>query len=188
MDRVGDWSIEQVEWLDDQTEIYLASIQIQDLSFFSTVWERYLSLWPVRYTLWPLRSEYEHLTKAELRCVYRGEDLVKSRITTFFEDRRPQAGAGVLAARFGVWSNDQREWLKARVSSYVTARRNDELQVFRPSLFEDFFRLWPVRRFLWPTKPVWEILTRAERRCVSDGEREFAICIILYFDRAFSLS
>jgi hypothetical protein len=78
MDRVGDWSIEQIEWLDDQTEIYLASIQIQDLSFFSTVWEQYLSLWPVRYTLWPLRSEYEHLTKAELRCVYRGEDLVKS--------------------------------------------------------------------------------------------------------------
>ncbi|KAG2045577.1 hypothetical protein BDR06DRAFT_1015511 [Suillus hirtellus] len=188
MDRVGDWSIEQAEWLDDQTENYSASIQDQDLSFFPTVCDQYLSLWPVRNTLWPLRLEYEHLSKAELRCVYRGEDLVKSRIITFFEDRQPQAGAGVLAARIGVWSNDQREWLKARVSSYVTARHNDELHIFRPSLFEHFFRVWPVRHFLWPTKPAWQVLTRAERHCVSDGEREFAICIIIFFDRAFSLS
>ncbi|KAG2750198.1 hypothetical protein P692DRAFT_20819155 [Suillus brevipes Sb2] len=178
MDRVGDWTIEQVEWLDGQTESYLAATQDDDLSFFSTVCEQFLSLWPVRQTLWPSKPEYQHLTKPELRCVYRGEDRLKSRIRAFFEDRHPQAGAGVLAVRIGVWSNDQLEWLKARVSPYLTARRNDELHIFRPSLFETFFRLWPVRRFLWPTKPVWQILTRAERRCVSDGEREFAVDIV----------
>lgn len=78
MDRVGDWTIKQVEWLDDQTELYLASVQDDDLSFFSTVCEQFLSLWPVRETLWPSKPEYQHLTKPELRCVYRGEDLLKS--------------------------------------------------------------------------------------------------------------
>lgn len=74
---IGDWSIVQLEWLDDQGELYVAAFKDHDLSFFSTVNQLFLDLWPVRVMLWPSKPTNQRLTNAEQRRVYEAEDQLK---------------------------------------------------------------------------------------------------------------
>ncbi|KAG1719267.1 hypothetical protein EDD22DRAFT_963326 [Suillus occidentalis] len=181
---VGDWTVCQLEWLKDQEESYLEAYAEEQISFFPDLFHRYLALWPVWRTLWPAKPRSRRLSRAERKFVYEAEDYCKSCIRGYFEDRYPHLPPGILALpEVGDWSSRQLQWLEAHQSSFLRS----DFHVLWPILLEDFFTIWPVSAFLWPTKPVSCRLTREERRCVLEAKAEFTVAIRLFYDRYLSL-
>jgi len=190
---ISDWSIEQLEWLDDQGELYVAAFKDNDLSFFSTVNQLFLDLWPVRVMLWLSKPTNECLINAEQRRVYEAEDQLKmvhivrsvfvrssltvitSLITAHQMEHYPQSGQSMLDTHTGEWSNHQLEWLNVRKSAFLSAYRNNKLRMFWPSVLENFFKFWPMRQVLWPMKPTWQILTVTEWCWVLEAEGEISL-------------
>lgn len=71
---VGDWTNEQIDWLNDHRTSYLAARKDDE---FSTFWNflsyEFLSLWPVRDVLWPTMPDNKPDTLSQQRFVFEAE-------------------------------------------------------------------------------------------------------------------
>jgi hypothetical protein len=63
----------------------------------------------------------------------------------------------------GDWTIEQWCWLNDYSESYSAAVQNDDLDTFFGDLFEDFFAIWPVRYYLWPSMPAHKVLSTTQR-------------------------
>ncbi|KIK37433.1 hypothetical protein CY34DRAFT_109090 [Suillus luteus UH-Slu-Lm8-n1] len=184
---ISDWSIMQLEWLNDQADLYVSAFEDDDLSFFSTMNKLFLDLWPVHQMLWPSKPEYQCLTNSEQQHIYDAEDWLKIHIRSFFKEHYPQPGTSMLDTCISKWSSDQLEWLNNYKSAFVSAHRHNELRLFWPSILENFIKLWPICQLLWPIKPTWQILSKVECHCILNAEGEIALNIMFFFERLLTL-
>jgi hypothetical protein len=75
---IGDWSIEQFQWLDEQREAFVCAEQKNHLEiFWADVFKIFFTTWPVRRILWPTMYPIWSLTTTEQRCVCEVEERYK---------------------------------------------------------------------------------------------------------------
>jgi hypothetical protein len=81
--HVGDWTLEQLVWLEDQNDSYLFARQDNDLpAFWMFLFADFLYLWPVHKFLWPTMPQYQRLTAAQQRFVIETEEQCR-RVSSF---------------------------------------------------------------------------------------------------------
>ncbi|KAG2742559.1 hypothetical protein P692DRAFT_20879725 [Suillus brevipes Sb2] len=161
---IGNFSTEQKSWLDDHYAAYDFVRSQNDLStFWVPLFANFLAIWPVRNTLWPQLPQSHIFSSDELRTICKAETRSKLCIQSFFDNKHRTARRDLYQTHIGDWTIEQWCWLNDYSESYSAAVQNDDLDTFFGDLFEDFFAIWPVRYYLWPSMPAHEVLSTTQR-------------------------
>ncbi|KAG1750966.1 hypothetical protein EDD22DRAFT_850767 [Suillus occidentalis] len=149
--RAGNWTPvtetieEQLNWLDSH---HAETSSVQE--------------WPVKDMLWPaMQSSRTLTTHSELQCISEAEQMITAFIKDYFNDKRREDGKFLSADYIGHWTINQYVWLDERRVWYVAANALDDI---------DFFAIWPVREFLWPTLEDDRPLSSVQQRLVIEAE------------------
>ncbi|KIK36569.1 hypothetical protein CY34DRAFT_16299 [Suillus luteus UH-Slu-Lm8-n1] len=181
MINIGDWTIEQQNWLDDHFAAYTHVRQKGDLpTFWICLSKSFLILWPVRKTLWPTMLASRCLTTTDLCLVFEAEKKCKKCIEEYFNNKFKNVTTHV--AHIGDWTLEQWDWLVDYSDSYATYLQENQLETFFELLFDDFFDVWPIRQFLWPFMPKDQVLTNAERLTAIGAEEECKLYLMAFFE------
>lgn len=76
---MGDWTHEQVDWLEDRLATYKAARQEDEYlaTFWISLFDNFLTLWPVHEILWPTMPRDKRFTITQQRFVFEAEAQCK---------------------------------------------------------------------------------------------------------------
>ncbi|KIK31767.1 hypothetical protein CY34DRAFT_111243 [Suillus luteus UH-Slu-Lm8-n1] len=172
---VFDWSAEQADWLNRR---YSDCTSVQDQDYINTTWSRitadFLDRWPVKDMLWPSIHSSHSPTRLQSRCILEAERMCAVFIKHYLNAKRREDGRFLFADHIGHWSIEQYVWLDERRVWHVVADALEDVETFWMILFSDFFTIWPVRAFLWPTLAADRPLSTVQQRLVTEAEEQCA--------------
>ncbi|KAG2739318.1 hypothetical protein P692DRAFT_20881832 [Suillus brevipes Sb2] len=85
--HVGDWTLEQIDWLEDRRAWHTAARHDEEVltTFWISLFDDFLSLWPVRQILWPTMDDNKRITISQQRFVFEAEGQCKLCLKSYFE-------------------------------------------------------------------------------------------------------
>jgi hypothetical protein len=77
--HVGDWTLEQLDWLEDRRAWHTAARHDEEVmtTFWISLFDDFLSLWPVRQILWPTMDDNKRINISQQRFVFEAEGQCK---------------------------------------------------------------------------------------------------------------